>query len=138
MSTSLIENLRLNEKETGYPLYPPYPLETARNHVLCKFRKVRFVDGADGEEYEFLTNAHELPAATVASLYKERPQVELFFQVDQAKSEGEELCGHKRGRGTDATLDSAVRVSAGVVRHVPQPFGTVDLADFAGCAVQFV
>ena len=48
--------------------------------VLGKFRKIRFVDGADGAEYEFLTNAHELPASTVASLYKERWQVELFFK----------------------------------------------------------
>ena len=48
--------------------------------VLGKFRKVRFVDGANGEEYEFLTNAHELPASTVASLYRERWQVELFFK----------------------------------------------------------
>ena len=48
--------------------------------VLGKFRKIRFVDGADGAEYEFLTNAHELPAVTVASLYRERWQVELFFK----------------------------------------------------------
>ena len=48
--------------------------------VLGKFRKIRFVDGADGAEYEFLTNAHELPASTVASLYRERWQVELFFK----------------------------------------------------------
>ena len=48
--------------------------------VEGRFRKVRFVDEAGGEEYEFLTNAHELPAATVAALYKERWQVELFFK----------------------------------------------------------
>ena len=41
--------------------------------VEGRLRKVRFVDEAGGEEYEFLTNAHELPAATVASLYRERP-----------------------------------------------------------------
>ena len=58
--------------------------------VLGKFRKVRFVDGADGAEYEFLTNAHELPASTVASLYKERWQVELFF-----KSQLSDLCSMK-------------------------------------------
>ena len=48
--------------------------------VESRLRKVRFVDEASGEEYEFLTNAHEIPAATVAALYRERPQVELFFK----------------------------------------------------------
>ena len=48
--------------------------------VEGRLRKVRFVDEASGEEYEFLTNAHELPAATVAALYRERWQVELFFK----------------------------------------------------------
>ena len=48
--------------------------------VAGKLRKVRFLDEVSGEEYEFLTNAHELPAATVAALYRERRQVELFFK----------------------------------------------------------
>ena len=48
--------------------------------VEGRLRKVRFVDEAGGEEYEFLPNAHELPAATVAALYRERWQVELFFK----------------------------------------------------------
>ena len=46
--------------------------------VEGKFRKIRFQD--EDEAYEFLTNAHELPAATVAALYWERWQVELFFK----------------------------------------------------------
>ena len=48
--------------------------------VAGRFRKVRFPDEAGGEEYDFLTNAHDLRAATVAALYKERWQVELFFK----------------------------------------------------------
>ena len=44
------------------------------------FRTVRFLDEATGEEYEFLTNALDIPAPTVAALYKERWQVELFFK----------------------------------------------------------
>ena len=46
--------------------------------VAGQFRKICFADETCGEAYEFLTNAHESPAATVAALYKERPQVELF------------------------------------------------------------
>ena len=48
--------------------------------VKDECRKVRFLDKATGEEYEFLTNALDIPAATVAALYKERWQVELFFK----------------------------------------------------------
>ena len=44
------------------------------------FRTVRFLDEATGEEYEFLPNALDIPAATVAVHYKERWQVELFFK----------------------------------------------------------
>ena len=58
--------------------------------------------------------------------------------MDQATPEGEELCGHERERGTDATLDSAVRVSAGVVCQISQPPGSVNLADIATFAAEFV
>ena len=44
------------------------------------FRVVHFVDSDSNEEYKFLTNAHHIPASTVAKLYKERWQVELFFK----------------------------------------------------------
>ena len=44
------------------------------------FRTVRFLDEARGEEYEFMTNALDIAATTVAALYKERWQVELFFK----------------------------------------------------------
>ena len=44
------------------------------------FGTVRFLDEARGEEYEFVTNALDIPATTVAALYKERWRVELFFK----------------------------------------------------------
>ena len=50
-------------------------------HPLQKIHAtVRFLDEARGEEYEFVTNAVDIPATTVAALYKERWQVELFFK----------------------------------------------------------
>ncbi len=44
------------------------------------YRKVRYLDDETGMTYEFLTNALDLSAATVARLYKERWQIELFFK----------------------------------------------------------
>ena len=43
-------------------------------------RRVRFRDPKTGKRLVFLTNNFSLPAATVAALYKQRWQVELFFK----------------------------------------------------------
>ena len=43
-------------------------------------RKVSFVDAETGNKLVFLTNNFSLPAATVAAIYKQRWQVELFFK----------------------------------------------------------
>jgi hypothetical protein len=43
-------------------------------------RKVSFVDAETGKRLVFLTNNFSLPAATVAAIYKQRWQVELFFK----------------------------------------------------------
>lgn len=43
-------------------------------------RRIRFKDAGSGKTLIFLTNNTELPALTVASLYKSRWQVELFFK----------------------------------------------------------
>jgi hypothetical protein len=43
-------------------------------------RKVSFVDKETGKRLVFLTNNFALPAATIAAIYKQRWQVELFFK----------------------------------------------------------
>ena len=43
-------------------------------------RKVSFVDEETGKRLVFLTNNSALPAATIAAIYKQRWQVELFFK----------------------------------------------------------
>jgi IS4 transposase len=43
-------------------------------------RRVRFVDPEKGHRLIFLTNNFELPALTIAQLYKSRWKVELFFK----------------------------------------------------------
>lgn len=53
--------------------------EISLNGVKDKLRLVCFT-AEDGNEYRFITNATHLPAATVAELYKERWQIELFFK----------------------------------------------------------
>jgi len=43
-------------------------------------RKVRYVDAETGKQFVFLTNNFALPATTIAAIYKQRWQVELFFK----------------------------------------------------------
>ncbi len=43
-------------------------------------RRIRFCDPKTGNRFVFLTNNFALPAATIAAIYKQRWQVELFFK----------------------------------------------------------
>jgi IS4 transposase len=52
----------------------------ARRDFPWPLRRVRFHDAQTGKYLIFLTNNLELPALTIAGLYKARWQVELFFR----------------------------------------------------------
>jgi len=43
-------------------------------------RRIKYIDQQTGEKLVFLTNNFELPAVTIAQLYKARWQIELFFK----------------------------------------------------------
>lgn len=45
-----------------------------------KLRRIRFFDAETGNTYVFLTNNFQLPALTIAELYRHRWRVELFFK----------------------------------------------------------
>lgn len=45
-----------------------------------KLRRIKYLDAESDNELVFLTNNFDLPALTIAALYKQRWQVELFFK----------------------------------------------------------
>jgi hypothetical protein len=49
-------------------------------HYPDKLRRIHYVDAETGKSFIFLTNNFELPAMTIALLYKRRWKVELFFK----------------------------------------------------------
>ena len=49
-------------------------------HYPDKLRRIHYVDAQTGKSLVFLTNNFALPALTIALLYKNRWQVELFFK----------------------------------------------------------
>lgn len=51
-----------------------------RKDYPAHLRRVRFCDPETGKQLVFLTNNFTLPATTIALLYKQRWQVELFFK----------------------------------------------------------
>jgi hypothetical protein len=63
-------------------------------------RRIVYIDPETGHRYVFLTNHFELPALTVARLYKCRWQVELFFKW---------IKQHLRIKSFFGTSDNAVR-----------------------------
>ena len=55
-------------------------IEHSRNNYPEHLRRIRFYDAHNKRYFVFLTNNFVLPAASIASLYKSRWQVELFFK----------------------------------------------------------
>ena len=75
-------------------------------------RRVGYWDEETRRSYVFVTNNTTWVGKTIANLYKSRWQIELFFQVDQAASEGEALRRPDEERGSVATVGGDVYVPA--------------------------
>ena len=75
--------------------------DRSRQAFPARLRRVRIRDEVAGRSLVFLTNQFELPALTVAELYRRRWQVELFFKW---------IKGHLRLRAFLGRSENAVRL----------------------------
>ena len=75
-------------------------LAKSRQAFPALLRKVRYYDSETGKELIFLTNNLEIPALTVAMLYKMRWRIELFFRW---------IKGHLRIKHFSGTSPNAVK-----------------------------
>lgn len=52
----------------------------SHKHYPKKLRRVKYFDKETNKQYVYLTNNFQIPARTIADLYKHRWQIELFFK----------------------------------------------------------
>lgn len=55
--------------------------EHAKKRGAPKLRRVEYYDAKTKKTFQFLTNHFQLAASTIAAIYKDRWQVELFFKA---------------------------------------------------------
>ncbi len=79
-SDQVIELTSAHAKKRGAPL----------------LRRVGYRDPETGRFYEFLTNNFQLAARTIAAIYKDRWQVELFFKAIKGCLKIKKFVGHSR------------------------------------------
>jgi len=73
----LLERRPVNRK-TG--VTSDHIIEVAAQSKTLRLRRIGYRDPQSGKRYEFLTNHFRLSARTVADVYKERWQIEIFFR----------------------------------------------------------
>jgi hypothetical protein len=78
-----VEERRYADNSKG--VYSDQVIQLNSAHALKRgaprLRRIGYRDATTGKFYEFLTNNFQLAASTIAAIYKERWQVELFFKA---------------------------------------------------------
>ena len=88
---------------------PPTEDLGRKQHCPERLRRIRFRDAETGKMLVFLTNNFDLPALTIAALYKNKWQVELFFKW---------IKQHLRIKQFYRTSENAVRTQIWIVVSV--------------------
>jgi putative transposase len=77
----VLERRKVNKKQG---LLSDQTIRLQAQECPLALRRIAFRDAATGRRYVFLTNHFKLAAKTIADIYKERWQIEIFFRFDFA------------------------------------------------------
>lgn len=109
-SDQIIELTSAHAKKRGAPL----------------LRRVGYRDSETGKFYEFITNNFELAASTIAAIYKDRWQVELFFKAIKGCLKIKRFVGHSRNAVlTQLWIALIIYLLVAIARHSARQGWTV-------------
>ncbi|ASP38651.1 IS4 family transposase [Bacterioplanes sanyensis] len=98
----------------------------AKKRSAPLLRRVGYQDRDSGKFYEFLTNNVELSARTIAAIYKDRWQVELFFKAIKSCLKINKFVGHSRNAVlTQLWIALIMYLLMAIARHSAQQGWTV-------------
>ena len=87
----LLERRPVNRK-TG--VTSDHIIEVVNKQGTLRLRRIGYRDPETGKRYEFLTNHFRLSAKTIADVYKDRWQIELFFKEIKQNLRIKSFVGH--------------------------------------------
>ena len=73
-----------------------YTAKKAQEYELYPVRRVGYIDPTTGKHYVFITNQFDWSAQTIADIYKQRWQVELFFKWIKQNLKIKTFLGHSK------------------------------------------
>jgi putative transposase len=112
------------KKDTAYEIVESYPVIDGKGLVSDERIRVTgkksskgypevlrlvTINTAEGEQLQFLTNHLTLAAATIADVYKDRWQIEIFFKLIKQNLRIKSFVRHIRQCRLDSNLDSIDR-----------------------------
>ena len=104
-------------------------------HLL---RRIVYQDKETGKKLVFLTNHLDFGATTIASIYKDRWQIELFFKALKQNLKVKNLRGHQPQRLEDSDLDSTDRHAIAEIPSAPLALKLGPLEPGRAAALEFI
>ena len=94
-------------------------------------RRISYSDPETGKRFVFLTNNFDLPALTIANIYKKPMASRAVLSMDQAKFENQIILWDFTERSEDTSLDRDLHLRAGGDRSQGIEGGAVDERNLA-------
>lgn len=98
----------------------------AKKRGAPEMRLIRYLDSEQGKLYHFITNNFQLSARTVAAIYKDRWQVELFFKAIKQTLKIKTFAGYSKNAVlTQIWIAMIVYLLVSIARHSAKAGWTV-------------